>query len=172
MLVAYAQIELYQGQGDAGYERVSSTWGELSRNLVFRVQNIHLEALHLRARCAVAATKGDRSPAMLADAAKCARKLERSGVGWANAAAHVLNAAIACKRGEVRRAIDVLDLAERLYKAEGMTVFEAAVAYRRGQLRGAEGASEVDRTEKLMRDKGIVEPARFLDVVAPGFASS
>ena len=62
-LLALAQIELYTGNGLVAWKQVSGQWPALSDSMILRVQIIRIEALHLKARCALAAAASRRQKA-------------------------------------------------------------------------------------------------------------
>ena len=82
-LLANGQIDLYVGDGKAGLERTDQHWRALSGSLLLRVQNIRVEAQHLRARCALAEAKASGNHRLLDIASKAARTIERERMPWA-----------------------------------------------------------------------------------------
>src|SRR5262249_48538347 len=57
--VASVNLDLYEGDAPAAYERVHAEWSPLDRSLLLRtVQLIRVEALHVRARAALALAQG------------------------------------------------------------------------------------------------------------------
>ena len=64
-LLAHGQIDLYVGDGRAGLERTDQHWKALAGSMLLRVQNIRVEAHHLRARCALAEAKSAGNKGLL-----------------------------------------------------------------------------------------------------------
>jgi hypothetical protein len=146
-LLAECNIDLYAGDGQRAYERVMSRWDELAGSLYLRIQNVRVEALHLRARCALAA--GKRS-----EAERIASRIARERMPWATALARLL-------RG------DDLERAEREFEAVDMHLCAAACRRRRGQLTCDDEL--VAAADAWMHKKWIRNPARMTDLYAPGF---
>src|SRR5260370_34547418 len=59
-LLAEEQIDLYRDEARAAWERIRAQWPALARSLLLRIQLVRNEALHLRARCALALTAQTR----------------------------------------------------------------------------------------------------------------
>ena len=59
-----AEIDLYEGNPKAAWERVSSGWPAFERSLLRRAQLIFLESAHLRARAVVAAVAAGDLPSV------------------------------------------------------------------------------------------------------------
>src|SRR5262249_14367542 len=53
-LLAQTEIELYEGAPEAAWQRVHAAWKPLKSSLLLMVQLSRIEALHLRARAALA----------------------------------------------------------------------------------------------------------------------
>src|SRR5262249_28350732 len=75
-LVAVAQADLYDGDGEAAWTRVAGAWPALTGAGYLRLSYVRVEARHLRARAALAAGGATR----LAVAARDARALPRPTV--------------------------------------------------------------------------------------------
>ena len=86
---ASVQIDLYCGDGDAAWERITGHWPTLTRSLLLRVQFIRVAMLGLRARCGLACG----AAAALRSAARDADRLERERLPWADAQARMVRAA-------------------------------------------------------------------------------
>jgi eukaryotic-like serine/threonine-protein kinase len=143
-LYAQAQIDLYRGE-DAG-ARLQASWKALEKSLLLRVQFIHVEALHLRARAHLAA--GRRS-----EARKDARRILGLKLQWAEPLALLILA------GAGERAL--LDRAIAGCETVGLGLYAAAAKRRRGQLAEADA---------WMAEQRIRDPERLTAMLAPGFA--
>src|SRR5204863_1272329 len=98
-LLANGQIDLYIGNGRAGLDRFELQGKALAGSLLLRVQNIRVEAQHLRARCALAeAKRGDQD--LLDVATKAARTIEREHMPRADAIAKPVDANVAAAPGD------------------------------------------------------------------------
>jgi hypothetical protein len=148
-LLANGQIDLYIGNGKAGLDRTEQHWKALSSSLLLRVQNIRIEAQHLRARCALA-------QGLVDIARKAARTIESEKMPWATAIARLIDANVAVVRGD-KNASDALATAEKALTAADMHLYAAVARYRRG---APDARAEL---EKL----GARNPSRIADMVMP-----
>src|SRR6185437_3170264 len=119
-LVTEVNIDLYTGDGAAGYARVKAAWSALRWSLLMTVQYIRADAYFMRARCALATGR-------LPEALRCARKLEREKMPWTSALASLVRALAAGAGGD--RAQAIAGLEEAVAKAEAVDMkLHAAVA--------------------------------------------
>jgi serine/threonine protein kinase len=162
-LLAHGQIDLYLGDGRAGLERTDTSWSALSGSLLLRVQNIRVEAHHLRARCAIAEASASGDPRLLRVATKAARTIEREQLPWAIAIARLVDANIALVRGDAGANAALL-AAEQALTAADMYLYAAVIRYRRAQLAGGDTATARDELVAL----GARNPERIADMVMPG----
>ena len=170
-LFARGQLALYRGDGAAGHEHLVRTWPLLARSLTLRVQVARIFGTHLRARTALAAAAGSRSPrALLREVDRAASRLESEHMAWADPLAALARAGAASLRGDEDRARARLDDAIRGLHIAGLGLFEAAARWRRGALIGGDaGRAEVALVERWMLDRGVVSPERTTAMMAPGF---
>ena len=170
-LFARGQLALYRGDGAAGHEHLVRTWPLLARSLTLRVQVARIFGTHLRARTALAAAAGSRSPrALLREVDRAASRLESEHMAWADPLAALARAGAASLRGDEERARARLDDAIQGLHIAGLGLFEAAARRRRGALIGGDaGRAEVALVERWMLDRGVVSPERTTAMMAPGF---
>jgi hypothetical protein len=170
-LLAHGQIDLYMGNGRAGLDRIDQHWRALSGSLLLRVQNIRVEAQHLRARCALAEAKASGDPGLLAIATKAASVIRRERMPWAIAIAELIDANVAAVRGD-RTAPTALAAAEQALIAADMHLYAAVTRYRRGQLTaGDEGTTAAAAARDELRALGAREPDRIAGMIMPGIAA-
>jgi hypothetical protein len=175
-LLSECQLHLYEGNGLGAWERIAGDWPSLKKSLLLRTQVIRMEAIHLRARCALAALLACRDEDRqswkkdLAERAeKDARRLTRSNAEWVRPLGWLVYAALASRESRVE-ARELLSRAVPGFAAATMKGYEAAARYRHGQLaRGVEGEESVRIARTWLRSEGAVSPARIVDVLAPGF---
>jgi hypothetical protein len=172
-LLANAQIDLYEGNGDAAYARVVQEWPLMKRSLMFEVQIIRIEAAFLRARAALAravkASPEVRS-AMLASAARDGRTLSRSGAAYGASLADLVHAAIASLGGRTDLARPLMKRAIAGFDRAGMRLHANATRWRLGRaIGGAEGTALVEVAETWMRGEGVLNVPRMVQMAAPGF---
>jgi hypothetical protein len=167
-LLAHGQIDLYVGNGRAGLERTDRHWKALAGSLLLRVQNIRVEAQHLRARCALAEAQATGNARLLDVATKAARTIRRERMPWAIAIALLVDASVAAVRNGAGAA-DAFVAAEQALTAADMHLYAATARYRRGQLVGGEAGDALAATA---RDElvalGARNPERIADMIVPG----
>ncbi len=163
-VLAEANIELYCGNGDAAYDVVARGWPALRRSLLLYVQYVRADAYFLRARCALAAGR-------IAEAARCARKLDRERMPWTRALASLIWAGVARGGGEPReREGEISHLRTAALRAEAvdMNLHAAVARLRVGEIDGADGADDLaPRALAWMTEQGIARPDRIAAMLAP-----
>jgi eukaryotic-like serine/threonine-protein kinase len=170
-LLTQTEILLYDGEGRAAWERVGADWRGLERSLLLRIQILRVEALQLRARCAlaVAATASDREP-WLQLAARLASGIEREKMAWSNPLALLLRAAVASGRGDDASSAAALSEAAECFAGVEMSLYAAAARRRLGLVRGGEpGRLLVAEADAWMKEQGIRKPELMTRMLAPGF---
>lgn len=163
-MVAYVHADLYQGRAREALDKVMANWGRFRRALLFRIETVRIEALHLRARAALAA--GDDRLA-LADS----RRLSGERAPWAAPVAALVRAGIAAKRGDGARAVVELREAASGFARAQMALHLAATRHALGPLVGGdEGALLQGEATRFAAEQELVEPKRLFALMAPGFA--
>jgi hypothetical protein len=144
----------------------------LRRSLLLRVQLTRLEVLNPQGRTALAVAAGreaGRRP-LLAQASRLARRIARERTGWATPLAALLEAGVAHLEGRPA------DAAERR-RATAATppawpCTRPRARWRLGALLpGDEGAAEGDEAARWLAEQDVPDPARAVDLFAPGFAA-
>ncbi len=162
--LARTMVDLYLGDGAAAQQRVEALWPDLKASLLLRIQNVRIEAVHLKARCALAAAQdasGARRAQLLRSARRDAKALRAERMPWATAVAALVSAGAAQVEGQQALALQLL--------AEGVTLADAAqlhlfAAAGRTRLAGARESGEI-----WMRAQGILAPQRMSRMLVPGF---
>lgn len=164
--------DLYAGRPAAAVERLRQTWPRMKSSSLLQMQFLRIFALQLRAGAALALASNRVS--MRSDlirlAEDSARQLEREGTVIAQAAASLLLAGAAARRG--RRTGALMHLGEAItgYDKAGMTLYAAAARRQRGVLLGSEaGERQVAAADAQMANEGIARPDRWAVMYAPGF---
>jgi serine/threonine protein kinase len=170
-LFANGNLDLYEG-GDAAYRRIEARWRALASSMLLRIQVLRLEALHLRARGALAAAQalpGERS--QLAHFVRSlAIKMTRERVPWSDALAVAIQATVSNLEGRPAEAIARLDEAIDRLGATDMPLIAACARRRKGQLiGGAEGNALIATADAFMTAQRIARPARMASMLMPGF---
>ena len=159
---ARCDLDLYRGDAAAALARIDRRWHDLGTLL--RIQLVRIEALHLRARCLLAA--GAPAARILADA----RAIEAEKAPWGDALAQLVRAGLAARSGD--RSAAQVHLAEATAGCEpaGMALFAAAARRRRGELTpGADGQRWRAPADTWLEGQGVADIPRLLTVLAPGF---
>jgi eukaryotic-like serine/threonine-protein kinase len=138
------------------------------------VQLTRLEATHLRARAALAASSdaGSKShrEALIGEAARDARKIAGEKMPWSSPLAALLQAGVAAARGDKARALALLPQAAKGLDEAGMALYATAARWRQGKLGGGdEGKRLVAEAEAWLAKERIKAPAKMIAMLAPGF---
>jgi hypothetical protein len=165
-----AQIDLYQGDGATACRRLADHWPALKRSHLMRVQQVRVVMLELRARCALALAGGEDSRTHLRNAERDVHSLRREKLPWSDALAHLLDAAIASRRGDGDRSRQILATAADGLAACDMHLHAAVARRRRGQLLGGDQGQELVRqAEEWMKGQAIRNLDRMTDLLLPGW---
>jgi eukaryotic-like serine/threonine-protein kinase len=171
-LCAHLDIDLYAGDGAAGWRRLCMLRPALKASLLLRVQLLRIDILHSSGRCAVAAAAvADDPRAMLRAAEGYARQLDRQRVPWASAHVFSTRAGASMVRGDSVDARRQLIAAVEAFDAVSMGLYAAAARRHLGKLVGGdEGRDLIARADEWMIGQGIKNPARMAAGITPGFA--
>ena len=142
-LCAHLDIDLYAGDGAAGWRRLCASRPALEASFLLRVQLLRIDILHSSGRCAVAAAAvADDPRQMLRVAESYARQLDRQRVPWAAPHALSTRAGASMVRGDSVNARQRLIAAVDAFEAVSMGVYAAAARRHLGNLVGGdEGAN-------------------------------
>lgn len=172
-LEARSEIAVYEGTAALALEQQALNYRRLEHSLLLRIQLVRAAARWIRARVLLsAATSEERERgARLTHAARLARRLARESVGFPHAWSRLVSAAVKTQHGETERACQDLREAVDLAIEFGMELVAASARHRLGELvEGSEGAESIADARDWMSRQGIADPARMLDLIAPGFA--
>jgi hypothetical protein len=163
-----AFCDVYEGAPEEAWRRVQAAWPQLERSGLLLHRMLKSDALQIRARVALAA---DAAPER--ETERAARALAWMKRPDAVAAACMLRAALAERRGQRVPALSLLAQAEALHASASMALHVAYARRRRGELMGGdEGDSLVWEADRALETAGIREPDRWLGVMAPGFTAA
>jgi eukaryotic-like serine/threonine-protein kinase len=171
-LCAHLDIDLYSGDGAAGWRRLCASRPALEASLLLRVQLLRIDILHSSGRCAVAAAAvADDPRAMLRAALGYARQLDRQRVPWASAHALSTRAGASMVGGDSVDARRQLIAAVDAFEGISMGVYAAAARRHLGNLIGGdEGRALIACADAWLIGQGITNPARMAAGITPGFA--
>jgi hypothetical protein len=125
----------------------------------------------VRARCALAAAAaGVEREALLRDASRTARQIEREKMMWGDPMAKLIMAGAEAMRGETAVADELLCIAMAGFDAADMSLLAMVARRQRGRLVGGEGGRKmVAAADAWMLDRNIRAPERMAALYAPGF---
>jgi len=87
--------------------------------------------------------------------------------------AQLIRAAVAHQRGDASRALQRLSEAEAGFEKLDMRLFLQACRYRRGELDGGDDGKRLTEVAAAwMSSEGIVNPAKMVRMLAPGFGGA
>ncbi len=170
---AHTHLDLFNEPGGVALELLEKRWGSLSKSMLLRVQTIRLMALHLRARCAVAAareTKGSQRLSHMHHAKNDGLKMLRDNAPWGNPLARLVLACVSLLEGSVDSAVSLLEQAALEFDECNMELYACAARFRAGQvIAGDTGQCLIDESTHAMNSLGIKSPSRWVRMLAPGF---
>ncbi|HEY5927853.1 MAG TPA: AAA family ATPase [Kofleriaceae bacterium] len=171
-MMGEAQVALYAGEPAMGRRSVLEKWPALRAAQILRISLVHCEALQLRARLAIAmAQQGapDRK-ALLASAARDATRVAAASEPSVVPLGELALAAIDRARGNDDRAVARLRACVAAFDRAEMATYAAVTRAALGRtLGGDEGAALVSAAEGALREQTVVDPARWIAMLAPGF---
>ena len=164
-------LYLYRGDVSNAWARLGAIWPAYSRSLLLRVAMIRIHMHELRGRSALAMAERAVDPEIFLRQAKDnARSLERERQTCALAHAHYLRAGIAACEGDMIRSVRELTLAVEHYDRAEMPLRAQILRFRLGEVQSdAQTRESRDKAELWIREQGIVSPARWAGMYAPGF---
>jgi len=171
-LEALIHLYLYRGDINRAWTRLNMIWPEYTQSMLLRIQMIRIHMHELWARTALAlAERTNEAEIYLRRARSDARQLEREGQKWALAHAHYVHAGVAACEGDAGRAVAELTKGADMYEAADMPLRAQILRYRLGEILSDPPTRAVrDAAEQWIRAQGIVSPARWTGMYAPGFA--
>jgi len=168
-LVGYALVDLYDGDIASARERMRRCDDGMRRSFLGRVEMLRIRSLELTARIEIAAARDGGEGPSLALAARAARRLTSTRARWAVALATLLDAQIAQRRGEARRARSLLGDAVLRLDSCSLYLHAATARHALGRISSDERlAADAD---EWFREQGVTDPVRLRGMVAPGFAA-
>jgi hypothetical protein len=167
---ALGQLELYTGDSEVAWKHVQGQWKDLEHSMLLRIQILRIEAMHLRARVALASALDEGEPGRLALAEKMADKIAKDKMSWAEPLVSLIRAAIAHQRGNATKATGLLADALEGFEREHMSLFAAATKRQLGELiAGEQGAQMIAEADGWMTTQKIQNPRAMSRMLASGF---
>ena len=172
---ALVDLDLYEGQGEVGYQRIDIELKRLRDSYLLRVQVLRIAVADHQARCALqvaSAKQGSERRHWLALAEKACASIAQEHAAWAQPLARRHGAALCALRGERERALKLCDVAAAELAAVDLRVYADSLRYAQGLLMGGEaGAALCAQAEKELRLEGVKAPARWSTAMHPGLVS-
>jgi len=169
-MVALTQLELYTGDTEVGWRHFEGQNKMLEKSMLLRFRTLRIEAMHLRARLALASAEGTEREQRLRIAEGLGRKLANERLPWSDPLATLISAAVARQRGDDSKAARLTSRAVEEFELADMQLYAAAARRRLGEIMNDDGGAElIARSEDWMRKQQIKNPARFSNMLAPGF---
>ena len=170
-LVALAQIELYTGDFEVAWKHIEGQVKPLEKSMLLRIQGLRIEAMHLRARLALASAAGDQRERRLRLADSLANKIAAEHMPWANPLALLIHAGLAKRHGHDSQAASLVSQAIEGFEACDMKLYAATARRRLGEIIGGDsGAELVKQADDWMNKQEIKKPAAVANLMAPGFS--
>ncbi len=171
-LLAHTQIDLYLGDGEGAWARVSAARRSLQRSHLLRVQSVRVEHAFLAGRAALAAAAAAPSAAaaarLLDEARREQRVLAGEKVAWASALGRMLAAGIAAAAGDPAGAATALDEASAELDACDMGLFAHVVRLRRGLVDGGpRGTAAAIAARDWMTEQEVADPDAIAAMLLP-----
>jgi serine/threonine protein kinase/tetratricopeptide (TPR) repeat protein len=173
-LTGQTEISMYQGRALAGWDELEQLWTGLARSLLLKIQFTRTEALHLRARCALAAAvetgvDTPRYQGLVKVVNSCLKTIEKEKLRWADPLALLIRAGMLAAEGQAEEAADLLIDAIDGFEAADMALYAMAAQRCRGLLIGGHSGTElVQQAHAWMTEQQIKSPERITAVLAPG----
>lgn len=174
-LEARSEIALYEGAAPRALEELAPDYERLGRSLLLRLQIVRVASRWIRARTLLSAavTEERDRKRRLAEAARLARRMARESVGFPRAWSRLVMAAVMTQQGKSEHAYRHLREAIEVADAFDMEAVAASARHRLGELvAGNESDTLIASSNDWMSREKIAEPARLLDLIAPGFTLS
>jgi tetratricopeptide (TPR) repeat protein/energy-coupling factor transporter ATP-binding protein EcfA2 len=172
-LLGLGQLHLYTGEAAKGYAALAERWAALEGSLILRVELVRNEAYLLRARLALleAQQEPSRRDARLREARRLIKPTLSGGPGMAGMG-ELAAAGLAASLGDHDDAVARLRRAVAQLDTDEMATYAAVARLRLGALlAGDEGAALRAAGTAHLAANGVVAPAKFAQMLAPGFAT-
>jgi hypothetical protein len=169
--LARVQTALYRGDPTSAWRLLVEQEANLRASMLLHVQAFRIEALYLRARCAIArafANPSDRR--FLGIARSSARRIARERMPWSDPLGLLMEAGIASvERRDADAERKLQDAGERFERSE-MGLYAAVTKRRLGMLRGdARGRRLQEEADAWMAAQSAKNPVALTRMLAPGF---
>ncbi|HEX9421723.1 MAG TPA: protein kinase [Pyrinomonadaceae bacterium] len=168
---ALSHIEMYTGDTEVAYRHIQGQWRALEQSMLFRIQILRIDAMHLRARAALASAAASKERAhRLQIAERLAQQIAKERIAWSLPFVTVIRAAIAWQRGEASNATRLLTEAVKGFDLADLGLYAAATRRRLGEtLGGDRGRELIAEANAWMLNQKLQNPAAITRTMTPGF---
>jgi hypothetical protein len=168
---ALGQIEMYTGDTEVAYKHIQGQWKALHQSMLFRIQILRIDAMHLQARAALASAPGSNEKAQrLRIAERLAQQIAKERVAWSTPFITIIRAAIAWQRGETANATELLTEAVNGFDVSDLGLYAAATRRRLGEtLGGDRGRELIAEANAWMLNQNLKNPVAITRTMTPGF---
>ena len=168
---ALGHIEMYTGDSEVAYRHIQGQWKVLEQSMLFRIQILKIDAMHLQARAALASAAGSKEKAhRLRIAERLAQQIARERIAWSSPFVTVIRAAIAWQRDEPANATRLLTEAVKGFDLADLGLYAAATRRRLGEMVGGDrGRGLVAEANAWMLKQNIQNPEAMTRTMTPGF---
>ncbi len=173
-LLSRTLVDLYRGDHEEAYGRISKAWPELEGSLLLRVQGLAITAHYVRGSAALAAAAGTPGrELLLRSAAEDALALTKTRVEWSQPLSQMLLAGAAAIGGDAGKARSLLESAALGFDGSHMALHAAAARHALGGVVGGqEGHATRAAAVHFMTSQKITRPGVFASMLAPGFQTN
>ncbi len=161
--IAHAEIDLYEGDGAAAYQRIDHDWHRQIASPFARLAFVRARMLSLHGLAALVAYQSGKLDRRLVRAAvRDARSLRAMRMPWTRALARILEAGVALATGARQEARELFERAHAELSTAGMNLHATLARRRFGELAGgAEGARIIADADAQLAAQDIRAPERF-----------
>ncbi len=168
--ISQGEIGLYLAKGLSTWKQIDENWKVLEKSIMLNCPNVFIEAMHLQARVALAASIEASNPNFyLSIAKKNASKILSRQPSYGKAWAELILAGVSITEGNRQLAIDYLTSAEKKFESANMQLYATTTRYRLGELLGtSKGEELIKSSNNWMQNQKIKNPTSMFNMLAPG----
>ena len=165
-----AHIDLYVSEAAAATARLDGAWPGLRKHRIIHFPMAHVDALELRARCALmlAIEQPENRSALLRRAERAAALIRKQHLHWADPLADLIDAGIALRTQNVEGAARIFERAASRFEHAGMRLHAAVARLRHGRCVGGAASDERCREAiNALSELGVGNPERAASMLSP-----
>ena len=169
-VLASTYLHIYLDNGTAAFAQIDGAWKRYRAAFLSQVQQVRIDHFQVFTRAALAAAAAEPADRqrMLKIAAGGIRRLQKEKAPWASALALALDAAWLHQSGHTRRAMDVLQEAERCLEKVHMRLFAAAARHHHARLSHDNDGVRLGMIAGQWQNMNVAAPDRMANMLIPG----